>query len=143
LPSGFALHPLAVNLLDHSELGNIEQVLGWIYSFWREIEDLLARGIGYYVMHDQVIASWCLTVYASGQTVELGVATAPAYRQQGLATVVAAACVADCLAQGRTPVWQCNVDNQASLAVARNVGFVPAFDYAVYSFDLPMRQEER
>lgn len=118
-------------------------MLGWIYSFWQELEDLLAHGVGSYVMRDPVIASWCLTVYASGPTVELGVATAPAYRQQGLATAVAAACVADCLAHGRTPIWQCNVDNSASLAVARNVGFVPKFDYAVYSFDLPIGQEER
>ncbi|MCE7980081.1 MAG: GNAT family N-acetyltransferase [Caldilinea sp. CFX5] len=143
LPAGFTLHPFDLALLDHGELGNIEQVLAWIYSFWSALEDLVAHGVGYYIAREQEIASWCLTVYASGSIVELGVATARAYRNHGLATAVAAACVADCLAKGRAPLWHCNVDNHASLAVARHVGFIPAFDYKVYAFDLPTRWAER
>ncbi|MBK8900075.1 MAG: GNAT family N-acetyltransferase [Anaerolineaceae bacterium] len=55
---------------------------------------------------------------------DIGVFTLPEWRGQGLAAA-AAALVANWLqGNGRTPVWSCGEQNQASLRVAKKVGFV-------------------
>ncbi|GJM41237.1 MAG: hypothetical protein DHS20C20_15190 [Ardenticatenaceae bacterium] len=55
---------------------------------------------------------------------DVGVFTLPQFRGRGLA-VAAAALMADWLQRnGRIPVWSCGENNQASLQVAKKLGFV-------------------
>jgi RimJ/RimL family protein N-acetyltransferase len=134
LPAGWSLAPITAALLAQRSLGNIEEVEGWVLSFWRSIEDFERLGLGYALRVDGAIASWCLSVYVAGNAYELGLATAPAYRNRGCATRVAAACLAQGHAQGRTPHWHCGDDNLASAAVAEKVGFIDPVRYPVLHF---------
>jgi RimJ/RimL family protein N-acetyltransferase len=88
-------------------------------------------GFGYALLEGPAVASWCLTVFASGQAREVGLATVEAYRGRGYATRVAAACLEQCLRAGCVPHWQCREDNLPSRAVAEKVGFVEPVVYGV------------
>jgi GNAT superfamily N-acetyltransferase len=64
---------------------------------------------------------------------DLSIDTAPGYRRRGLAAAVAARLVDEVRRLGKQPVWGALVDNQASLALARRLGFEPVDRLAVIS----------
>lgn len=119
-------------LLFHQRYQNIEKVIGWILSFWETEEIFLDRGFGFFIRTRDVITSWCLSVYASGNHYELGLETVKAARKQGHATAAAAAAVRYCYQNGYTPHWHCWNDNQGSIAVAQKTGFHRPMGYSVF-----------
>lgn len=133
VPSGCQMRRIDQVLLVE-DLRQVSHVRGWVLSFWRSIQAFEETGFGFCLVQGEAIASWCLSVYASGNARELGVATAPEYRNQGSATLTAAACVEHCLERGWVPHWHCWEDNHASAAVADKVGFVKPRRYSVYRF---------
>jgi GNAT superfamily N-acetyltransferase len=135
LPSGCEMQRIDGALLE-GDLGNVLPVRGWVLSFWRSVEAFEETGFGYGLVNRETIASWCLSVYASGRGYELGVATSPEYRNQGFATLATAACVGHCEARGWVPHWHCWEDNYASIAVAEKVGFERPSRYTVYRFEV-------
>ena len=138
VPAGYRLRRIDEELLRQQEVRNIAQVTGWVRSFWPGTTAFLEQGFGYCLLEgEHTVASWCLTVYKSGADYELGVATAPAYRQQGFATLVAAACVEHARARGFTLHWHCWEDNAPSIAVAARVGFEGSTPYTVYHIPVP------
>ncbi len=137
LPTGWSVEPISAALLARRELTNIEEVEGWVLSFWRSTDDFDRWGLGYALLVGEAIASWCLSVYVAGSDYELGVATAPDFRNRGCATRVAAACLARGYAEGRTPHWHCEDTNRASAAVAEKVGFTDPLRYPVLHVVLP------
>jgi len=138
LPGGWSLEPITPALLARRELAHIGEVEGWVLSFWRSADDFERLGLGYALRVGEAIASWCLSVYVAGSDYELGVATAPAYRNRGCATRVAAACLARGYPEGRTPHWHCEETNPASAAVAEKVGFTDPLRYPVLHITLPL-----
>lgn len=132
-PPGYSLHRLDRALLA-AGMGNIDQVQGWVASFWPSVDDFQRNGFGYCAVADEprAAASWCLTVYAAGQAVELGVATVPEYRERGLAGMVAAACIRHALERDREVHWHCWADNRPSAAVAERLGFRLEREYIAY-----------
>jgi RimJ/RimL family protein N-acetyltransferase len=119
------------DLLAQHSLDHMENLTGWILSFYHTLDAFLKTGFGYVAISesDQAIASLCITVFVapsetgSGKDYELGLATASEYRRRGLAGVVAAACLRHCLEAGDTPVWHCWADNRASASLAEKVGY--------------------
>jgi RimJ/RimL family protein N-acetyltransferase len=96
----------------------------WARGNWGSSAAFLARGFGFALFHNTEPVSWCLADCAVDERCEIGIHTHPAYRRQGLATIVVAATVAEALAQGyRELGWHCGEDNQGSQAVAEKVGF--------------------
>jgi GNAT superfamily N-acetyltransferase len=136
LPEGCRVQRLDANLLTGAPMENLQAVLGWVHSFWRSSLAFLQTGFGYCLLRRDAILSWCLTVYASGTHVELGLATAPAHRRQGHATLVAGACVEHCMQHGLTPHWHCWEEHVASRAIAETVGFGNPTSYIVYRLTL-------
>jgi RimJ/RimL family protein N-acetyltransferase len=134
LPSGYVLRRMNAALLEDDQLANAGEARGWVLSFWRSLADFERGGFGYGAVTSQAIASWCLTVFASGDAYELGLATAPEHRGRGLATAVAAACISECLSRGATSHWQCEEANPASMTVAEKVGFGRPARYMAYQF---------
>ena len=136
LPLGYEVRRLTPELLAQVELENMDQVVGWVDSFWRSHAAFAETGFGFGAFRGQAVASWCLTVFASGLDFELGLATLPEHRNQGLATLTAAASVEHCLSLGGTPHWHCWEDNTASQVVAAKVGFEQPVQYMVYRFPI-------
>lgn len=134
LPAGTEMRRIDRDLLDHPTLDNADQVAGWVDSFWRSHAAFVETGFGYCLAQGGAIASWCLTVFASGSNYEVGLATAPEYQGQGYATLVAAATIEHCLALGATPHWHCWEENVASQRVADKVGFTRPRTYPAYRF---------
>jgi len=136
LPSEAVMRRLDRPLLQNERLRNHESILGWILSFWHTVDDFLEKGFGFCLVQGEAIVSWCLTVYASGDDYELGLATAPGHRNRGYATLVAAACVEHSVEHGFTPHWHCDEENLPSVRVAEKVGFSDPTRYQVYTFPL-------
>jgi GNAT superfamily N-acetyltransferase len=136
LPDGFLMRRIDPFLLQNDTYFNSGEVAGWVSSFWATFEDFTRTGFGFCVLEEDVVVSWCLTVFASRDQRELGLATVPEYRGKGLATATAAACLAHCLAQGYTPHWHCWEDNRPSQLVAEKVGFTDPVRYQVLRLNI-------
>lgn len=126
LPPGFVLQRIDGELLGRGDLANLDDLKGWVSSFWHSAEDFLHSGYGYAALNNTAAASWCLVVFTDGHEDELAVATAPEFRGQRLGTAVAAACLKYGVSQQRKPAWHCWADNYPSLAIAKKIGFRPA-----------------
>lgn len=135
-PSGCEIRRIDESLLESKALENVDQVVGWVRSFWRSNQDFVKKGVGYCLVKEKTIASWCLSVYVSDANYEFGVATVPEYRRQGLATLAASACVGYCEENGLTPHWHCWDDHQGSIALAERIGFEKPKTYHAYKFEL-------
>jgi RimJ/RimL family protein N-acetyltransferase len=133
VPAGCSVRRIDAELLCGNR-ENADQVAGWVRSFWHSDEDFLRLGFGYCLLVGDVVASWCLTVFASGQEREMGVATVQSYRRRGLAAIVASATLEHCLSTGYTPHWHCWEDNLPSRALAERIGFTDPVTYSVYHF---------
>jgi GNAT superfamily N-acetyltransferase len=128
---GYSIQRIDADLLD-SDLLNREQVCMWIESFWPSTEDFLKRGFGFCVLGRYAIASWCLSVFSSGNRFELGVATDEVYRNHGFASAAAASCLGHCLMNGLVPEWHCWEDNHPSVKVAEKIGLVHSLSYPAF-----------
>lgn len=90
-------------------------------------------GIVYGVVADEKVASFAFahrTGVLEGRVADLGVETAFAYRRRGFAKTAVSAVVEHVTRNGGEARYGCNLDNHASIATARSVGFVP------YAFSL-------
>lgn len=143
LPAGSALYRLDERWLARRDVRHMEHLVGWVDSFWRNHAHFIDASFGFFLLHGDAVASWCLGAFVSGQQVELGVATMPAYRGQGYATAVAARCVAFCAAHGLTPHWHCWEDNVASWHTAAKIGFVDPTQYMVYRVDIGLTHTDQ
>ncbi len=83
-----------------------------------------ARGPIWTAYVDGAPVSFAYAPWRSARWFDVSVDTLPGSRQLGLGRLVAAALIRDELAQGRAPVWGADEDNQASLRLARSLGFV-------------------
>lgn len=128
--------PITGDLLKEIQLSNYDQLMGWIFSFWPGIDDFLKEGFGYCTLVDEAIASWCLTVYSSGNERELGLATVPKYRNMGFAAAAGTECLHHCRREGIIPHWQCDTENKGSVALAEKLGFEKSFNYYVIHLDI-------
>jgi hypothetical protein len=91
---------------------------------WGGATTLLSMGIVAGAVADGRLVAITHTGAVSERHADVGVATLPAWQGRGLATAAAALVCAGIQATGRTPVWSAGAGNQASLRVARKLGFV-------------------
>lgn len=134
IPEGFSVKRVDADLLA-AERKNRDGVVEWIFEEWKSVDDFMERGFGFCLVHDDqdVVVSWSLSDYVSGDRCEMGIVTDWDYRRQGLGTLTAAATAAYALAQGFTTTgWHCWHNNVGSIGVAGKVGFEKAADYDIY-----------
>jgi len=62
IPAGYEVKPINESLLESNEFGNMDQVMGWVRSFWRSHQDFAKKGIGYCLIKEKTIVSWCLSM---------------------------------------------------------------------------------
>jgi len=135
LPDGFELRRIDIEILS-SRLAQLEEMRGWIDSFWATPAEFLRTGYGYCAVTGDTVAAWCLTVFAAGSERELGLATVPGFRQRGLATCVAASCIRHGLDQNQRIHWHCFQENRPSALIAEKLGFQLERTYSVYRLSI-------
>lgn len=91
--------------------------------FWPDARAFLAHGGGWVAEADGAPAALAFAAMTSGDDVEVGIETLPAFRRRGLARVACAAFIEDLVGAGRTPVWSCREDNEGSVRLAAMLGF--------------------
>lgn len=83
--------------------------------------DLAERGLGFGALDGERLVCAATSYARSSTSVEVAIATRPAYRGRGLATAVAAALLHHCLAVGLVPRW--SASNPVSKRLALRLGF--------------------
>ena len=133
-PAGFTVQRLDKELLMLAENFKLD-----ISSrFWESMDDFLNHGIGTCVTKDGVIVSLCYSACIVDNLTEIDVFTQAEYRGFGLATIAAQNFISECLYRGITPTWDCFVNNDASMKLAKLLGFKQTVVYPFYSFNLPI-----
>jgi tetratricopeptide (TPR) repeat protein len=102
---------------------------------WWTMENFLAQGASFCVVHEGQVISWCTSDCRAGDRIDVGIITHPAYRRRGLAAVAVAATVEHCLSHGFSAVgWHCNAQNVGSWKTAEKVGFQRNREYVYYYY---------
>jgi GNAT superfamily N-acetyltransferase len=86
-------------------------------------DDLLARGMGWAAVSGDRLACAATSYTISSRFVEVAIATRPAFRGRGLAAVVSAALLEQCLEAGLVPEW--SASNPVSQRLALRLGYAP------------------
>jgi hypothetical protein len=83
----------------------------------------LEQSIGFVLLDGKRILSEAHAFFWGDTVVEIGVITADGHRGLGYASIVSAYLVRACERRGYATYWGCHVDNLASAAVARKLGY--------------------
>jgi GNAT superfamily N-acetyltransferase len=96
----------------------------WALRGWGTFTALIAAGAAYGVPHGNTFAALAWIFDQSASFDSLGVFTHPRYRRLGLARAAATALIGHIARRRRkVPLWSSPSDNEASLGLARSVGF--------------------
>jgi hypothetical protein len=112
--------PLAAQLLEDFDSDE------FIDSF-ESVEDFAARGVGYLALYQGVVVSAATSFAASSKSIDIDIQTQPAHRKKGLAVLVGARLLLDCLESHIEPHWL--AANQASEKLALKLGFTKGDTY--------------
>lgn len=80
VPKDFRVVPIDAELVRQGELKNLHIVTDWIED-WFSPEDFFQHGFGFCLIHDQTIASVCMTDCVNDQRCEIGISAVPDYRR--------------------------------------------------------------
>lgn len=90
---------------------------------WESKEAFLKNGFGYCLIEEGRMLACAFASGVSKDYVDIGVETAEECRGKGYGRIVSAAMVKETLRRGKTPVWDCDIRNEASMRLACSVGF--------------------
>lgn len=92
--------------------------------FWKDVNDFLIKGKGFYITCGNDIASWAFAAAVSSKEIDIGIETNPIYRQQGLGMYVAKKMIQYIIGQRKKPIWACHYNNISSERMAEKLGFI-------------------
>jgi len=122
VPEGYRLAPLDVDLArtlkTHCEWFDTGHGINFDSP-----EDFAERGFGFCLLEDDTIISAASTFAIADRGIEIQINTIESHRRQGLATIVAAALIAEALARGLDPIW--DASSQGSADLATRLGYLP------------------
>ncbi|MED3323035.1 GNAT family N-acetyltransferase [Bacillus thuringiensis] len=130
LPKGYELKRIDEHIANSPTLHKISEDFT---SQFQSVEDYINRGIGYSILYngEVVCGASSYSIYNDG--IEIEVATDHNHRRKGLATVVSAALILDCLENGKYPNW--DAANTTSANLAEKLGYVFDKAYDTYFVD--------
>ncbi|EJS68773.1 GNAT family N-acetyltransferase [Bacillus cereus] len=130
LPKGYELRRIDEHIANNPTLHKLSEDFT---SQFQSIEDYIKRGIGYSILYngEVVCGASSYSIYDDG--IEIEVATDHNHRRKGLATVVSAALILDCLEKGIYPNW--DAANTTSAKLAEKLGYVFDKAYDTYFVD--------
>ncbi|MFX1508121.1 MAG: GNAT family N-acetyltransferase, partial [Promethearchaeota archaeon] len=136
LPSSFQVRRIDRKLLE-SNIGNLQEIIDEINQCWHSVDDFLANGFGFCLVNtseDKIedVQGWCTGEYFSVNKCGIGIETFYRYRKRGFATAMACAFVEHCLSVNIQPHWDASANNEASIRVAKRVGFNEIQEYYVF-----------
>jgi RimJ/RimL family protein N-acetyltransferase len=100
-------------------------------SVFGTVSGYLERSVGFLLLEGMRILSEAHAIFWGDTLVEIGVHTADDHRGLGYATRVSAHLIRACENKGYATYWGCHVDNLASAAVARKLGYRTENNYAL------------
>lgn len=112
----------------------IEAAFGIAGRFWRTLEDFVNFANAVVAVVRGQPAAICYAAAVAGGRAEIDVLTLSPFRHLGLGRAVAHSFNQDCIARNVMPLWDCFINNTASIALSRSVGFLPLGDpYPFYT----------
>jgi RimJ/RimL family protein N-acetyltransferase len=96
---------------------------------WLSINNYLQDGIGFALIQNNEVATFCFSFIASESFQEINIATKETYRCKGYASIVATAFIDSCLKTNQTPIWECDAANSNSVALANKLGFEEVLEF--------------
>jgi RimJ/RimL family protein N-acetyltransferase len=100
-------------------------------SVFGTVSRYLERSVGFLLLEGTRLLSEAHAIFWGDTLVEIGVHTAEGYRGLGYATRVSAHLIRACEQRGYATYWGCHVDNLASAAVARKLGYGVETNYTL------------
>ena len=136
IPPPFQLVRIDHEILDNDKIINIKEIKRCIKACWNSLEDYFENGVGYLLLTDDTVVSWCSTDYVVSNTCDLYVETFDGYREKGFGTIVASASVKECLYRNYEVDWHCWQYNTGSIRLAEKIGFSRKTIQRVYIMSL-------
>jgi RimJ/RimL family protein N-acetyltransferase len=129
LPEDCEIRPIDRHLLDRCEWrSEMEFYCG-------SLENFLVNGIGLCLMRGgEIIVEAYVSSYGQGKA-EIGAVTREAYRGRGYAPITCAFLIEVCHQRGLGAYWSCDADHQASIRVARKLGFREEKGYQILEYE--------
>lgn len=128
IPEGCAVRPLDADL--HKQSPWYKDRINQHGS----VEVLLEKEIGFGLVRDGTLLSEASAGPVAQGVVEMGTITLEPYRGKGYATVVCAYAIRECERRGLQTYWNCNRDNQPSVALGKKLGYQSAREYLLFGW---------
>ncbi|ANF97717.1 GNAT family N-acetyltransferase [Paenibacillus bovis] len=129
LPAGYELKKINESVIQKSTVFDEK----YYRTYWGSSAYYLLNGLGYAIVHENQVVCECTSIFANTWTAELDIYTAIEHRGQKLAAIAAQSFINQCIKTRRQPIWECNLDNEASRQLAARSGFVPSYTYSVWT----------
>lgn len=94
----------------------------------------LTESIGYGLLQGESLLAEAHAFFWGGQLVEVGTVTHEQWRGRGYGSVVTAHLVVECEERGYTTYWGCELENKASAAIARHLGYGEPREYHLVAY---------
>jgi GNAT superfamily N-acetyltransferase len=137
LPAGFEVVSTTGDFPEGQTLDNAGEVFDTIKACWGSVDRYQAEGIGFALVGEGAIAAWCSTDFVLEGAAEIYVLTFKPYRKRGWGTLVARACVRECLRRCLSIHWHCWEDNIGSIRIAERVGLTQTGECPGYFLQVP------
>jgi GNAT superfamily N-acetyltransferase len=127
LPQGFTLAGLDAQLAEAliRDLGK-----KWLLDSYASMDDFLARGIGYVVLHSGRVVGSAASAVSSSRAIDIDIEVAPAHRRKGLGAAAGAALALECLRRDIEPLWLAS--NSVSVHLAEKLGYLVGGEYETF-----------
>lgn len=123
-------------LLEEKVLNQLSFLKDKISHFWTTVDDFLKYGFGYIAVHNDDIASVCLSAFVADEMHAIDIETIEVYRRRNYGALVVRAYAEECKSRGVHPYWDCSPSNTGSIRLAKSMGLSLDFNYKVYWYDL-------
>lgn len=124
--------PYNIEEINKGNLSRASSFSDSIPSFWKDSRKFLEEGIGYIALDKgQVIGEVASASINRQQEVEIDIQTDEQYRRQSVAEMLCRKLIVQCLREGKTPKWDCMINNIASKELAFKLGFEIVKEYPV------------
>ncbi|KMK76233.1 GNAT family N-acetyltransferase [Alkalihalobacillus pseudalcaliphilus] len=122
-----------------SSLLNYSTVKKTIEQSWYSLNDFYAKGIGYCIVFERQVISYCYSSFVSDHYYIINIWTDEKFRRQSLALETAQAFIRSCQEKQGHPYWDCTDSNRASNQLAQKLGLKIQQSYTGYEYKVPTK----